>query len=130
MIARAAVLLLLGSVVAAQTAEPEWIGRVRAIAQEGNAEAQYRLAAAYESGNGVSANPRLALVWYRRAAQSGHAPAQSALGAMYASGRGGDVDYVAAARWLDLVHASKCSVMMWQFAQACGSFVRYEYPRA
>src|SRR5512143_4183916 len=32
----------------------------------------------------------------------------------------------AAARWLDLSQASKCSLMMWQFAQAAGSLVRYD----
>ena len=38
--------------------------------------------------------------------------------------------HAATARWLDFSHAVKCSLMMWQFAHAAGSFVRYDAPRA
>jgi hypothetical protein len=36
----------------------------------------------------------------------------------------------ATARWLEAIQPSYCSRMMWQFAHAAGSFVRYDAPRA
>lgn len=38
--------------------------------------------------------------------------------------------HVAAAWWLDLRHAAKCSSITWQFAHAAGSLPRYAVPRA
>ena len=38
--------------------------------------------------------------------------------------------HTATARWLDLIHASYCSCITWQLAQAAESWVRYEAPFA
>src|SRR5688572_14486854 len=38
--------------------------------------------------------------------------------------------HAATARWLEAIHPSYCSRMMWQLAHAAGSFIRYEAPRA
>jgi len=48
-------------------------------AQQGDAEAQYRLGVLYDKGVGVKKDKREAVRWYRRAASQGHAKAQDSL---------------------------------------------------
>lgn len=55
-------------------------------AQAGNAEAQYQLAGAYFSGEGVARDPKQGLVWLRKSAGQGYAWAEKALGVMYLKG--------------------------------------------
>jgi cell division septation protein DedD len=54
----------------------EWRGPAKA----GDADAQYNLAHAYQVGQGVPADPKLAQDWYLKAANQGHEEAQTNLG--------------------------------------------------
>jgi len=55
-------------------------------AKEGNAEAQYQLANAYLSGNGVPIDLKQGVEWLEKAAKLEHAAAQNALSVMYRKG--------------------------------------------
>lgn len=75
---------------------------LRSAAQRGDAKAQFLLGQAYEKGEGMEHNPRLAFDWYLQAEQKDHAQAQVALGGLYYLGRGVERDYEEAARWWKL----------------------------
>jgi len=68
-------------------------------AEQGNLDAQFILAQAYEVGNGIEKNLDLAFFWYGQAANAGHVPAQFFLGAMYASSRGTPLNLPKAVHW-------------------------------
>ena len=70
------------------------------LANDGHAEAQFNVAAIYESGLGVRANSEEAVRWYALAADQGYARAQYNLAIMYADGRGVPRDDARAATWL------------------------------
>ena len=84
-----------------ETAFREW----QALAEAGDPEAQRALAHLYLSGQGVRADPKAALTWYRRAAAQGDAVAQMNLGDLYAGGQGIRRDPVQAYLWLGLAAA-------------------------
>lgn len=69
-------------------------------AEQGDAEAQFRMGVRYDSGNGVERSFAEAARWYRRASEQGHAAAQTNLGLMYSEGQGVPRDNREAARWL------------------------------
>jgi TPR repeat protein len=77
-------LLLLPALAFAQSDFEE----TKALAEQGNADAQYNLGLIYDLGNGVPENDAEAVRWYRLAAEQGHAIAQYRLGGMYYSGTG------------------------------------------
>ena len=77
----------------------------RKAADQGFVQAQYNLAAMYDSGQGVPQDYAEAAKWYRKAADRGFAQAQSYLGALYAKGQGVPRDYVEAYKWFDLAAA-------------------------
>ncbi len=56
---------------------------VRALAESGNAQAQYYLGNVYETANGVVQNLADAVHWYLLAAEQGYAKAQARLGLIY-----------------------------------------------
>ena len=70
-----------------------------ALAQRGNAKAQYGLGLMYHEGYGVSQDYMEAVKWYRKAAQQGDASAQFLLGGMYTQGEGVPQDYAEAVKW-------------------------------
>jgi uncharacterized protein len=78
----------------------------RPLAEEGRADAQTRLGAMYDNGNGVAQDYGEAIKWYRKAADQGYAEAQNRLGLMYYDGNGVPKDYVQAYKWFSLA-ASK-----------------------
>ena len=78
----------------------------RALALQGNADAQFRLGMMHASGRGVRRDEKEAARWLRLAARQGHVEAQSNLGVMYSRGRGVVQDLVRAAMWLQLAAAS------------------------
>ncbi|MGE0740199.1 MAG: AAA family ATPase [Hyphomonadaceae bacterium] len=91
---------LLGPATAQAAAVPrqpiDTLAPLRAAAEAGDAQAQYRLAKSYER----AADLLLARQWTERAAGNGDARAMHDLGVYYARGEGGvDVDAVAAFRW-------------------------------
>ena len=63
-------------------------GDYREAAEQGHAEAQFRLGAMYFSGDGVPRDDAGALKWYRLAAEQGHAEAKDNLAYMYENGLG------------------------------------------
>lgn len=69
------------------------------LAENGHAEAQYRLGFAHAGGWGVPENPRQAAAWYLLAAAQGHAAAYVQLGHMYADGRHFPQSDTTAANW-------------------------------
>jgi hypothetical protein len=71
----------------------------RALAEKGDAVAQYRLGAMYAEGRGVVQDDAAALTWFRRSANQGNAEAQYNVGASYAEGVGVGRDEGEAAKW-------------------------------
>lgn len=82
----------------AETAAPAPIRDLERNAAQGDASAQFRLASAYERGEGVARDRERAKVWYMRAAQQGHVGAMHNLAVILADG-GAAADYTAAAKW-------------------------------
>ena len=75
------------------------VDRIRPLATQGDANAQYQLGTLYYSGNGVTQDYSQAALWYRRAAQQGNVDAQYSLGNMYLMGEGIGQDDGQAAEW-------------------------------
>lgn len=72
------------------------------LAEDGNADAQYRCGIMTQNGLGVVANPAAAVKMMRNAANQNLALAQHALGVMYVFGEGVAADAVEAIRLLEL----------------------------
>jgi TPR repeat protein len=66
----------------------EALGELNAAAENGSAEAQYKLGLAYQKGDGVGKDPAEALKWLEKSAAHGWADAQHVLGFMHAHGAG------------------------------------------
>ena len=72
-------------------------------ADQGLSDAQFILAAMFQSGRGGRAgNAAEALLWYRKAAEQGNAPAQFSLGLLYEGGQGVARDPIEANKWFRL----------------------------
>jgi TPR repeat protein len=71
----------------------------RALADQGNARAQYDIGLMYELGQGAPQDYEQALYWYLRAGKQGNASAQYELGDMYARGLGVPRDQTQAVAW-------------------------------
>ena len=71
----------------------------QALADQGDAIAQFNLALLYANGEGIPQNDAEAVKWYKRAADQGNAKAQSNLGFMYESGKGISQDAAEAVKW-------------------------------
>ena len=71
----------------------------RALAEQGDAKAQYNLGVMYGNGEGVTQDDKEAVKWYRKSAEQGNAIAQYNLGVMYANGEGVTQDYKEAVKW-------------------------------
>lgn len=56
-------------------------------AENGNAEAQFRIGNMLYYGIGTRQDLKKALMWFRKGAENGNADAQNELGLMYATGR-------------------------------------------
>ncbi len=80
---------------------PESIGpeALRQAAANGDARAQFEVAAIYTEGRAVPEDLAQAAVWYERAAAQGFAPAQYRLGNLYENGRGVTKDLQQARLW-------------------------------
>jgi len=91
-----------GTTTTAPGATPEELGK---MAQQGDAEAQWRLGTLYRNGDGVRQSDSDAVEWFRRAAEQRFVPAISALGSQYWAGRGVPQDYAKAYVWYDVALA-------------------------
>jgi uncharacterized protein len=80
------------------TALREW----RALAEQGDAEAQDFLGTLYFKGWGVPQDYAKARQWWEKAAAQGRASAQNDLGLLYANGLGGPQDLVQSHMWYSL----------------------------
>jgi TPR repeat protein len=78
---------------------PTDISKLRARAEAGNADAQFRLGNAYENGKVVSQDYALALTWYKKAAEQGYPAAENGLGVMYLLGHGVEKNKEEAVHW-------------------------------
>jgi len=77
------------------TALQEW----RALAEQGDAQAQHNLGFIYGTGAGVPVSDAEAVKWYRKAAEQGYASAQFNLGLMYRLGTGVPKNDAEAVKW-------------------------------
>ena len=75
------------------------LSQTRVEAEQGDAEAQYRLGCLYYRGAGVKQDYSEALAWYRKSADQGNPDAQYRLGCMYYKGTGVQKDFSEAFRW-------------------------------
>ena len=93
-------------------------------AEQGDADAQFRLGEMYKYGRGIRQDGAEAVKWYRQAAEQGHAAAQKKLGWMYANGRGVRQDDEEAVKWYRLVaeqgHAAAQNKLGWMYANGRG----------
>ncbi len=80
---------------------PDNLGPIelRQAAANGDARAQFEVAAIYTEGRAVPEDLPAAAVWYERAASQGFAPAQYRLGNLYEAGKGVDKDLTQARIW-------------------------------
>jgi localization factor PodJL len=80
---------------------PEGLGPedLRKAAADGDARAQFEIAAIYTEGRAVTEDLAQAAVWYERAAAQGFAPAQYRLGNLYENGKGVAKDLQQARLW-------------------------------
>ncbi|MFZ4761350.1 MAG: tetratricopeptide repeat protein [Alphaproteobacteria bacterium] len=82
----------------AQTAESNFAQFLQK-AQQGNVEAQVKIARMYQQGEGVGQNKAAAFRWWRQAAESGDRGAQTVLADLYKNGDGVAVDEKEALHW-------------------------------
>ncbi|MBN4079800.1 sel1 repeat family protein [bacterium AH-315-C08] len=73
--------------------------KLRPLASQGHAAAQYNLGVMHEWGNGVPQDNVKAMKWYRLSAKQSHRDAQNNLGAMYSKGEGVAQNFVEALKW-------------------------------
>ncbi len=80
---------------------PDSVGplELRQKAADGDARAQFEIAAIYSEGRAVPQDFKAAEVWYERAAAQGFAPAQYRLGNLYETGKGVAKDFEQAKLW-------------------------------
>ena len=79
---------------------------LKALAEKGDAKAQYNLGTMYRSGEGVEQDDKEALKWILKAIEQGQAEAQYNLGTMYELGDGVGQDYVTAYTWYNIAAAN------------------------
>lgn len=82
---------------------PENVGPMdlRQAAADGDARAQFEVAAIYTEGRAVPQDYKAAATWYERAAAQGFAPAQYRLGSLYENGNGVSKDLNTARLWYE-----------------------------
>ena len=88
--------------LAASAQEPQSLEELIQLAEQGDANAQFNLGAAYDEGTGVGQDYAEAVRWYRLSAEQGDASAQYNLGGMYDEGTGVGQDDAEAVRWWTL----------------------------
>jgi hypothetical protein len=72
------------------------VTKLRVLAAQGNADAEYVLGLRYATGKGVPEDDKAAAEWYLKAARQGHAHAQYNIGCLYDKGKGVAQDHKAA----------------------------------
>ena len=80
-------------------AESDELTKLKRSAEQGNAEAQYKLGLMYDIGKEVDQDYQKAFKWYEKSANQGLASSQSKLGSMYRYGKGVDINHSKASQW-------------------------------
>ncbi len=75
------------------------LAKLRPLAEQGDAVAQYNLGVMYGNGQGVAKNQAESVNWYRKAAEQGMAEAQYNLGVMYRDGQGVQKNEAESVNW-------------------------------
>lgn len=75
------------------------VNAIRAKAEQGDAQAEFRLASMYGSGSGAPRDYSLALRWYRAAAEQGDPKSEYGVGYLYDTGKGVQQNFSEALRW-------------------------------
>lgn len=70
------------------------------MAQNGDAESQYKLGLNYIYGTDVPKDPKTAAIWFSKSADQGYLPARRELGILLASGEAGEQDFDRAIQYL------------------------------
>ena len=86
--------------------EAEAVKWYRKAAEQGIANAQFRLGVCYEDGMGVVKDEAEAMKWWRKAAEQGFSSAQISLGLYYANGQGVVKNDVEGYKWALLAAAN------------------------
>ena len=76
------------------------IDLIAELAEQGHAQAQFKLGRYYEIGEGVNQDNKKAIIWYTKAAEQGYGKAQNNLGSLYMQGQGIPQNYQKAVEWL------------------------------
>jgi S1-C subfamily serine protease len=84
----------------AQLSDTNSVESIKAKAENGNADAQYKLARFYANGYGVKQDNAEAARWLRKAADQGNVVAQVVLGTWYLKGRGVSNNPAEAEKWV------------------------------
>lgn len=80
--------------------------KLKPLAEQGKAQAQFNLGLMYREGKGVPQDSKEAATWLSKAAEQGHVEAQENLGLSYATGSGVERDWVQADKWFGIAAAS------------------------
>ena len=78
------------------------IAKLRSAAEQGDVNAQFKLASTYYEDISVDDDYAEAFKWCRKAAEQGHKIAQHNLGVMFETGEGVETNLEEAARWYQL----------------------------
>ena len=106
------------------------LAQLRALAEQGDAVAQYNLGLMSASGRGVPEDDVEAVRWYRLAADQGYATAQYNLGNRYANGEGVPEDDLLAYMWWNLAAAQGNETAQSNKAQAESRMTRDQIAEA
>jgi len=113
---------------------PEALGPLplRQAAADGDARAQFEVAAIYTEGRAVTQDYAQALIWYERSAAQGFAPAQYRLGNLYEGGKGTEKDLEQARLWYQRAAEAGNRMSMHNLAAlyAGGSLGKQEFEQA
>jgi len=100
------------------------IKQVKSLTNEGNTEAMFLLASAYDEGLAIAEDHVQAVYWYRKAAEKGDASAMNSLGWMYEQGKGVAKDEAQAVYWFRKVaekgEATAMTNLGWMYEQGKG----------
>jgi TPR repeat protein len=81
--------------------------KFKALAEMGDASAQFNLGSLYRQGQGLPQDDKQAVAWWTKAAEQGHTDAQDNLGLRYAKGEGVEQDVVQAYKWFSIAGMNK-----------------------
>jgi TPR repeat protein len=107
--ASVSVVLLMCLHISLATVSAQGLDETRALAENGDAEAQHFLGIGYAEGLGLLSKDEIeAVKWFRKAAEQNYPSAQCSLGTMYFEGKGVPKDLVQAHAWNNVAGANGC----------------------